>query len=522
LIIKPTHTATASATATPTATPTSQPTVTPTQTSTLTATPAASATPTDTPTTRPTATSTPFIPGKPDRHEPDDSAAQAKSLTTDGRTQEHTFHQPGDVDWARFDASGGPSYLIELIGVGGAQPVVTLYGPDGQTPAISAGTELQQMPEMAPASAITRFIWRAPGSATCYLRMSELNGEGGGNYFYTAAVTALPHSQYLPLVQNGAVQAEIGARGGGRAAPAPIAGGLTPVRALLVAPATGYLYVVGDDTLTLYDPAAGRVLARATVGRAPAGIALDEAHGRIYVASGEYHAVLALDAASLERLAVGPGLAQPGGVAVVGDRVFAADTASGIVHVLAAGDLRALARSPVGPGPYAVVGLPASQRVFVGLTGSDEVAVLDARTGDLLATTRLGGLGFPQGLAADDAAGRVYVVYALAPRYRQIAILDGGAGERVGLIPATLDRPMTYVAALALDPARDRLLVGDATGVLAYDLTRGTWLGALPSPPDSAISVGPAPIFGLAVDPVRGAIYTTSLADRAGRLRQIR
>ncbi|PKO20678.1 MAG: hypothetical protein CVU38_18820 [Chloroflexi bacterium HGW-Chloroflexi-1] len=483
-INQPTATTIATPTTTPTATPTGQFSATPTNTATTTPTIQPSVTPTD----QPTATATRFIPGKPDRYEPDDSAIQASNLTTDGRTQEHTFHQPGDIDWARFDATAGGSYLVELIGVSGAQPVVTLYGPDGQTPVVSAAAEVQQIPEAAQASAITRFVWRAPESATNYLRISELAGEGGGNYFYTAAVTALPHSHYLPLVSNGAAEVVAARRVRGRTAPGPAAGGLTAVRALVADPTTGHLYLVGDDTLTLYDPASGRVLARTTVGQTPGGIALDEAQGRVYVASGEHHAVLALDAATLERQAVASGLTQPGGLAVVGDRLFAADTASGIVHVLATGDLHALARAPVGPGSYAVVGLPTSQRVFVGLTGSDGVAVLDARTGELLTTTRLGGLGYPQGLAADDAGGRVYVVYALAPRYRQIAILDGATGERIGVILATLDRPMANVEAIALDSGRNRLLVGDATGVLAYDLARGTWLGALPMAPDEAIS----------------------------------
>jgi ligand-binding sensor domain-containing protein len=71
---------------------------------------------------------------------------------------------------------------------------------------------------------------------------------------------------------------------------------------------------------------------------------------------------------------------------------------------------------------------------------------------------------------------------------------------------------MTDVEALALDPERGRLLLGDRSGLLVYDLARGQWMQMLPAPWQ-----GPAPAFGLAVDPARGIVYAASLGDRAGR-----
>ena len=102
------------------------------------------------------------------------------------------------------------------------------------------------------------------------------------------------------------------------------------------------------------------------------------------------------------------------------------------MRVLDAGDLRTLTETAIGPGPYALVAAPAAGHVFAALTGGDEVAMLDA-SGVLLTTTRLGGLGFPQGLAVDPTDGHVYVSYALSPRYGQIAALDGDdRGYRAG------------------------------------------------------------------------------------------
>ena len=63
-------------------------------------------------------------------------------------------------------------------------------------------------------------------------------------------------------------------------------------------------------------------------------------------------------------------------------------------------DLHTLTETAVGPGPYALAAVQEAGHVFAALTGGDEVAMLDA-SGNLLTTTHLGGLGFPQGLAVD-------------------------------------------------------------------------------------------------------------------------
>ena len=216
----------------------------------------------------------------------------------------------------------------------------------------------------------------------------------------------------------------------------------------------------------------------------PANLVLADHGGTIYVSSPERHVVLALDAATLTVRAIASGFQQPGGLALLhdatlGDRLFAADTLAGTVRVLDAGDLRTMAETVVGPGPYALAAVPEASHVFAALSGGDEVAMLDA-SGDLLTTTRLGGLGFPQGLAVDPTDGRVYVSYALSPRYGQIAALDGATGVIVGIIPPTLDRPLAGAGRLAItlaanDPAGHRLLVDTDQGLLTYGLDAGMW-----------------------------------------------
>ena len=51
----------------------------------------------------------------PDAYEPDDTAEQAKAITTNGVSQERTFHSSGDIDWVKFDAVAGNTYVIETF-----------------------------------------------------------------------------------------------------------------------------------------------------------------------------------------------------------------------------------------------------------------------------------------------------------------------------------------------------------------------------------------------------------------------
>ncbi len=482
---------TPSATATTTATPTATATATVTPTATASPSPAATRSPTTgmitaTATRTPTPTATAVLPGKPDRYEPDDTPAQAQPLEVGAAAQEHTLNRPGDVDWVQFSADAGVRYLFQAAGVNGIELALTLYAADGVTPLASAPAPLLAQADFAQAdlaqaglrpsrvptptptpaqaglrpsrvptpaqaglrpsqldSSTTSLLWRAPVAGSYYLRVSEREGRGGAGAFYTLGAEALPHGNYLPLVAQGVFAAA--ASGSVRDRPEREGAGS-----------------VGDRPERAGDGSIGDRPERAG----------DDMR---YVADGDR--VVALDNATSQVRAVAAGFMQAGGLARAGDRLFVADTLAGTVRVLAADDLRPLADIPVGPGPYAVAVLPATGRIFVALTGgTDEVAVLDMAGLRLLGTTHLGGLGYPQSLVADETTGRVYVLYLLSPRYRQIAVLDGVTGAVLEVIPATLDRPLTNAATLALDPVGRRLLVRTSGGsVLDYDLATSAW-----------------------------------------------
>jgi uncharacterized repeat protein (TIGR01451 family) len=459
----PTITPTLTITPTPTvtATPSQTPTPTATPTATATATPSQTPTPTFTPT--PTATPTPWLPDEPDTYEPDDTPSQAGMLVSGAPPAEHTFHIAGDVDWVAFTVETPGRYLFRAISAESIRAALALYAADGET----------LLAEAAPdpgGSATTYLSWYFASPGQYFVRTREPNSLGGIGASYLLSGLALPNSLYLPLISKDSY----------------------------VEQATAAVHEYGTNTridqgairefVTLKAFMDGGAATTRAASHAadidPANLALAAEDGTIYVASPERHAVLALDAATRAVRAIAPGFQQPGGLAVLhdatlGDRLFAADTLAGTVRVLDADDLRTLAETAVGPAPYALAAAPAAGHVFVALTGGDEVAMLDA-AGNLVATTSLGGLGFPQGMAIDPTDGRVYVSYALAPRYGQIAVLDGATGALVRTIPPTLDRPLTGAGRLMItqagvDPAGRRLLVTTDQGVLTYDLDAGMW-----------------------------------------------
>ncbi|MEM7129112.1 MAG: hypothetical protein AAF702_22460 [Chloroflexota bacterium] len=48
-----------------------------------------------------------------DDYEADNICTDAKPIRTTGITQKHTFHQPNDTDWVKFEATAGTRYLIQ-------------------------------------------------------------------------------------------------------------------------------------------------------------------------------------------------------------------------------------------------------------------------------------------------------------------------------------------------------------------------------------------------------------------------
>ncbi|MBV7334338.1 C13 family peptidase [Chloroflexi bacterium TSY] len=180
----PTNTPTNTVTNTPTNTPTNPPTNTATNTPTNTPTNTSTHSPTPTPTNTPTNTPTPTLP-PPDAFEIDDSCTQARTIPSDGRVQEHTFHKKNDVDWVTFDATVDTIYLLEaqIPSQSRADAALELYSDCASDPDQTQDNSF---------SVGVRLEFRAKSTGPIYLRLTNHDANlFGSDAVYNLSVRAL-------------------------------------------------------------------------------------------------------------------------------------------------------------------------------------------------------------------------------------------------------------------------------------------------------------------------------------------
>ena len=109
-----------------------------------------------------------------DVFEPDDSVAQAKSITTDGVMQTRNFYPSGDVDWVRLPIGPG-TYVIATNVSNNLYPdtLVTLYAANGMTPLASN----DDCTGYTRASCLT---YNSSVSTTLYLKVSPYDASSAG------------------------------------------------------------------------------------------------------------------------------------------------------------------------------------------------------------------------------------------------------------------------------------------------------------------------------------------------------
>ncbi len=108
-----------------------------------------------------------------DSWEPDNTAADAKPIATDGASQVHNFTPDADQDWVRFDAVAGESYVMQASCLAGdCDTVLHLVDTDGTTELVSnddygAGTG-------------SRIAYIFPSPGTYYLRVHHYRSNRSG------------------------------------------------------------------------------------------------------------------------------------------------------------------------------------------------------------------------------------------------------------------------------------------------------------------------------------------------------
>jgi DNA-binding beta-propeller fold protein YncE len=179
-------------------------------------------------------------------------------------------------------------------------------------------------------------------------------------------------------------------------------------------------------------------------------LALDTAHGRLFVAALGSGSVEAVDLVAGKVVGHVTGLAEPQGLAVLPARgeLVVASGGDGSVRVYRTDDLSPLGQIKVGGDADNVRVDAASGRVFVGY-GAGALAVIDPATRSVAATIRLP--AHPEGFQLDGARA-----YVNAPDAGAIVVVDV-AGGRVAATWPNGGRRWNFP--LAFDPARREVAV---------------------------------------------------------------
>lgn len=223
-----------------------------------------------------------------------------------------------------------------------------------------------------------------------------------------------------------------------------VAVGGTPV-ALAVDAQAGRAFVVSSGpaidgfaasagTVAVLDTRRGVLLHSTVVGWAPVALAVDERHGRVYVANSSDNSVSVLDAAS-----------------------------GRLVGTIA-----------VDWAPVALSVDERSGRVFVVNAIGGTVSVLDAQRGAVMRTVALGWDAHPDAVAVDARRGRAYVAVC-GPDDRvglpigagRVVVLDAVTGARLRSFAAGV-----LPAALAVDERDGRIIVANSGGAVR---SRSEW-----------------------------------------------
>jgi uncharacterized repeat protein (TIGR01451 family) len=154
------------------------------------------------------------------------------------------------------------------------------------------------------------------------------------------------------------------------------------------------------------------------------GLAVHPTTGTLYVTSRDNDRVLAVNPFTLRVLATATTGDQPWGVAVDerADRVYVASFGSGDVRIYDASSLTLLAIVPVGAEATLVEVLPELGAAFALVHDGSQVAVIEGMT--RTATLSSGGAG-PFGIAADPLRGQVYVSNRDSAHFATISRVSG-------------------------------------------------------------------------------------------------
>jgi len=275
---------------------------------------------------------------------------------------------------------------------------------------------------------------------------------------------------------------------------------------LALDPNTGRLYIAGEEGLTLLKKPIRAGVSWVEPAPPLKAVAVDPSLKRVYATSWEAGGVLAFDAENGQRIGTVSGFMRPSGIAARAGRVYVADTGKNRLVVLDGLSLRVLKSIVVDDAPYIVALDQRHARLYVGSPGAGTISAFDMDDGRLLYRRELPGLGYVQGLAADEKSGNLFVAYNFTPKYGGVALLDGRDGTFLAERRGNPQRLLIGTYGVAVDSLRRRFYATDHDGLLTFDAETGKLLDVIPG-------IEIAYSFDLAVDEMSGKVYVTQGAN---------
>jgi YVTN family beta-propeller protein len=197
----------------------------------------------------------------------------------------------------------------------------------------------------------------------------------------------------------------------------------------------GLLSSGGANIVTLFDKSSGQVAAVIPAGVSPAGIALDPARRRAYVAVSGEDSVEAIDllegtVVDRQRLIAGD---RPGELALTpdGKTLLSANSGSGTVSLIDSSSLIETKRVKVGAGPQSVLVDRTGRKAYVFNSLSNTISVVDIVSGAVAAT--VAAESGPVRGQFNRAGNRLYVLHRNSPFLSVIDPLSLGVIRRVNV-----------------------------------------------------------------------------------------
>lgn len=228
---------------------------------------------------------------------------------------------------------------------------------------------------------------------------------------------------------------------------------------------TGYVTNYGDNNITVFDKKSGEVTGVIAVGTGPAGMALDQRNGKLFVAASESDAIEVIDVAAgdvIDRIRLNFGdHPQELALAPDGRTLLCVNIGSNTVSIVEAGSRMESARITVGNGPHSVLTDPLGRRAYVFNGLSSTISVIDIANKALVTTiaTDPGPLRGQFNRRGD----RFYVIHEWSP---YLSVFDPSS---LSLVRRT--QVGTGMTSIKVDTNSDLIYLGKARDpvVAAYD-----------------------------------------------------